>query len=274
LPFPKNIFQVWFQGYENIKDEKFIENIKNWKKLNPDWNYKLLNDTDLEYSCKNYSLNCLQAYKKAKSMHTKIDLGKLVNLYLYGGVIVDMDMYILRSLNYSKYIKKIIKLYEEDNQDIIGLSLGNVATFESYIYVGNPICYNNAIIIASAKNKFIKLFIEKIIEKIENLEHINISNFEYINKTSGPKSFNNYINKNIKNNLSKIITIPCNVFEPCKANKSCIITDETISLHVFEMSWLPVYLKGLYIFYLDYSHILILLLILIIIYIFYKLFKR
>jgi len=274
LPFPKNIFQVWFQGYENIKDKKFIENIKNWKRLNPDWNYKLLNDTDLEYSCKNYSLNCLQAYKKAKSMHTKIDLGKLVNLYLQGGIMVDMDMYILRSLEYSKYIKNIIKSYEKDGKNIVGLSLANVDKFESYIYIGKPIFYNNAVIISSPKNEFIKLLIDKIIDNIENLEHINISNFEYINKTSGPIIFNNYINQNITNNISEIINIPYNVFEPCRANKSCIITDETISLHVFEMSWLPVYLKSICVFYLDYSHILILLLILIIIYIFYKLFKR
>lgn len=274
MSFPKNIFQVWFQGYENIKDEKFIENIKNWKRLNPNWNYKLLKDVDLEKSCKIYSLKCLNAYKKAKSMHTKIDLGKLVNLYLYGGIMVDMDMYILRSLEYSKYVKNIIDSYEKDGKNIVGLSLVNVSTFESYIYIGYPIIYNNAVIISSPKNEFIKLLIEKIISNIEQLESINISKYEYINKTSGPIIFNKYINENITNNLSEIITIPYNVFEPCKANKSCIITNETISLHAFENSWLPNYLKTIFIFYINYKDILIFLLILIIIYIFYKLFKR
>jgi mannosyltransferase OCH1-like enzyme len=254
--FVKNIYQVWFQGCENVKDEKFKQNIKNWEILNPDWNYFCLNEFDLQNACALYSNECLNAYNKIDSMHVKIDLGKMVFLYLYGGIIVDMDMYILRSLDFSVYVNDIINYYNETGKDIIGLSLNNVNLFESLIINGTKKTYGNAVLIASPKNEIIKGWVDLIINNILELpSKPNQNKFDIVNKTSGPKVFNKYI-QSIKQNNSKIIDIPFNIFEPCLINGNCYITNDTISIHKFELSWVPDIYKNLLTIYYDYKLII------------------
>ena len=110
--FPKNIFQVWFQGYENITNNIYKQNMNNWQLLNPDWNYKCVNDSDLRKASELFSVECLNAYNNAKFMHAKIDLGKLLLIYLYGGIMIDMDMAPLRKLSSSKYVNDVISFYD------------------------------------------------------------------------------------------------------------------------------------------------------------------
>ena len=158
--FQKNIFQVWFQGYENISKKDYIENSKNWKILNSTWNYYCIDDKFLESTCLKFSKECYDIYKSLPAMHMKIDLGRYVVLYIYGGIYVDMDAYALRSLDYSKYINNLIDEYETKNNHIIGLSKIKTNFIESYFFVRKPIILNNAIMMSSKENPVLKNFIE------------------------------------------------------------------------------------------------------------------
>lgn len=239
--FQKNIFQVWFQGYENIENKTYLENVKNWEKLNPEWNYFLLNSKDLEENCSQFSERCVNAYRKAKYMHSKIDLGKVVTLYLNGGIMIDMDMYILRSLDYSKYVNKIIDEYNNNENDIMAISEIPISKIESIVKFGKKKAYNNAVIISSPGNELLKKYIYRMIYNIENYKKSN-SQFDYINNTTGPDVFNKYIYKKVKRN--RIIELPSEVFEPYNiTNDSIKINDDTISIHIFNQSWTPSYIK-------------------------------
>jgi mannosyltransferase OCH1-like enzyme len=233
--FNKNIYQVWYQGYENIENKSYKENIKNWKILNPDWNYNLLSDTELQIACATYSKECITAYNKAEAMHTKIDLGKLVMVYLYGGIMVDMDMYALRSLEISRQIKEIIKNYEDNGEDIIGLSLSNVNIIESYLLNNTSIMHNNAMVISSPKNKFLKLLIDYIINNIDTYSGKGLDKSIYVQYTTGPRIFNQFVNNN--KNSSKIISFDYKLFEPCIFGNECDIDTNTIAIHIYEGSW-------------------------------------
>lgn len=236
--FPKNIFQVWYQGYNNLSQSKFKENVKNWKLLNDDWNYNFLDGSNLEAACEAYSEDCLTAYNKFNTLHVKVDLGKIVMLYLYGGIMIDMDMYALRSLKFSKVVNDIIEEYEQNNKPIMGVSKSAGNFVERMIQT-----YGNAVMISSPKNPLLKEWIDLVIFRLLNSPQ-NSGDYFIISTTCGPLMFSNFIKENLGNNVySKIVEIDYTIFEPCLLDGKCDITDDTISVHKFELSWIPKKIK-------------------------------
>ncbi len=245
--FNKNIFQVWFQGIDNLTDLTFKQNVKNWKLLNPDWNYYCFNDSDLRKLCYIYSQQCGKAYDNAQYMHAKIDLGRFVCLYLKGGIMIDMDMYVLRSLNSLHNIDAFINTKEH----IIGVSKMNLNFIESFIYSGKSESYNNAVILSTVNNPLIKIWIDQMVDNILNIKDPYTNSSIYISMTTGPNLFNKIFTKqNIL--LSKIIVYPNTIFEPCEPVGYCNIKKDSISIHKFELSWLPNELKILTQLYFKY----------------------
>lgn len=246
--FQKNIYQVWYQGCDKIDNKIFIENKKNWELLNKDWNYKCLSNEDLRKACKLFSDECLEIYDSLYIMHAKIDLGRYVILYLYGGMYVDMDAYILRGLSNCEYVSKIINIYEEERKHVIGVSKLDLLSFEQKIF-GK---FNNAIMISSQYNPVLKNFINYILKNCKKYKNYKNNPDIYIQLTTGPYSFNSFFMK--KDNLkdSYIEDIPYYVFEPCNIVGNCKINKDTISIHRFELSWLSENLKNLAILYFKY----------------------
>jgi mannosyltransferase OCH1-like enzyme len=240
--FNKNIFQVWYQGCQNISNENFKTNINNWKILNPDWNYYCLDDAALATACKEYSDECYEIYKSCSIMHNKIDLARYVLIYLYGGIYVDMDAYILRPLNSSSILNELIQTYEKENIPTIGLSQLNINPVESMIMVQNRNMINNAIMISSPKNPLLKKFIEYILENLRKNKSSslkNITSLFSVNLTTGPVALNYFFNNNNNDTQSsKIFYFPPSNFEPCDFNNHCVINESTMSIHMFEQSWL------------------------------------
>jgi mannosyltransferase OCH1-like enzyme len=236
-----------------MNKNEYKENSKNWKDLNPNWNYHCIDDKFLEKSCLNFSKKCYNIYKNLKTMHMKIDLGRYVVLYLYGGIYSDMDAYILRSLNYSKYINKLIDIYENTNSHILGLSKVNTNLIESYFFVQKSIILNNAVMISSKNNPVLKNFIKFTLKKIQQNKNFYNNDFLKINNTTGPIIFNQFFSSNNKKlNNSKIIVFDSAIFEPCDLSGCCKITNETICIHLFEKSWIPTNFK---LFIYIYSYI-------------------
>lgn len=248
--FKKNIFQIWFQGYNNITNPEFKTNIRNWKEMNSEWNYKCLDEYDLERLCQEYGKKCYEAYKKTHNMHTKIDLGRMVVMYLRGGIFVDMDMFAFRPLRYSKELNDLIN---SKKANILGLSKIYTHPLENLIAYQIYELYNNAVIISSKGNLILKKLIDEYIKNIirtPNSKHM--IDYMYVNQTTGPKAFNKIIQPLI-NNIDKtkhdIKIFDYTVFEPCELNGKCNINKNTISIHRFEMSWMPKWGKELIIIY-------------------------
>lgn len=243
--FPKNIFQVWYQGCDTITKNNFLENIKNWKNMNKYWNYRCVDDKFLEQSCLQFSKECYDAYKLANVMHIKIDLGRYVLIYLYGGIYIDMDAYILRGLDTSDYVNQVIDIYEKDNKNVLAISQASTTSLESYFTVQYSKTLNNAIMMSSPKNPVLEKFIKQTIQKINDNYSENVlgksteNSAIYVSKTTGPFMFN-YFFQNL-NNLtnSELVIFPPHVFEPCDLEQHCTINDKTVSIHLFEQSWIP-----------------------------------
>lgn len=247
--FNKNIFVCWLQGSEHLnthpKASIFNENIKNWQLLNPDWKVQLVTDEDFRKACKTISKECLELYDSFELIHLKIDLGRYVMLYLYGGIYVDMDMYVLRGLETSN---KITELLDKASQGIhvLGLSTLNLSMQESFVFVGRPNVINNAMMISSVKNPLLFMCIQTIITKSHKYQ--NSSTFSKISNSTGPVFINKFFSKFIDHPLSKtkfhIEVFPHYYFEPSPPIGHSDIREETIAIHKMEMSWVPSHLKN------------------------------
>lgn len=227
-----NIFQVWFQGCSNLTDPRFIENAKNWKLMNPEWNYYCVSDRDLAKACSMYSDECAQVYASLPKMHMKIDLGRYVLVYLFGGLYVDMDAYATRSLNYSKYIRRCMQISK--SKHVIGISNLQLNKIEQYV---GGIVYNNAIVLCSPKNPVMKRFISHVLYNCKRYSGLRSAEFS-VHYSTGPASFNKFFG-NPRNLIgTEIVVFPKTVFEPCDVTGLCVPNGDTVSLHQFEWSWI------------------------------------
>ncbi len=243
--FNKNIYQVWFQGCEKVVAPEFIENMKNWKLLNPDWTYHCLNDSDLRKMCYSYSQKCGEAYDASQFMHAKIDLGRVVSIYLNGGIMIDMDMYILRSLNSLPEIKQFM----ETQEHLLGVSKLNLNAFESLVYSRSLESFNNAVMISTKFNDTLKMWIDNMVNNILTVQNKKYTNSGlYIFDTTGPNLFS----KTIANSKGKLVVFDNTIFEPCETFGKCNIKNNTISIHKFELSWVPKELQFLMKGYFQY----------------------
>ena len=204
--------------------------------MNPDWNYNFVDDNDLKNACSQFSQECRDVYDSFDLLHLKVDFGRYVILYLNGGIYADMDMYIFRPLDSSKYIKNIIK--DADAFDnVIGVGKVNLNTVESFIFSSTSFSINNGYMISTPKNPILKKLIELIISKAKKYNNSGISSFDKMNLITGPTVINNFFHKNLKNRLCKIVLIPHYVFEPCTMDNICEITNDTVAMHIFASSW-------------------------------------
>ena len=238
--FQKNIFIVWYQTDISSIKQIYLDNIKNWQVLNPDWKVKLLDQNDLRNACKKFSDTCVETYDSFNLMHLKIDLGRYAHLYLYGGIYVDIDCYAFRSLDTSKYINSLVNEYNKTNKSFLGLSTVNLNTLESLVFTFNSITINNAIMMSNKGN----LVLKKLINSVSN--NGLYSNFNQIQYTTGPIFINNFFNKT--HTESTVVLFPHTVFEPTPPlGNDCYsdITDDTIAIHQFTMSWISPELQTL-----------------------------
>jgi hypothetical protein len=87
---PKILHFIWVGGSEN----SFLDNMKTYKKHNPDWELKLWTDHNLP------KLMNQKIYDSIPVPATKADLLRIELLYRYGGVYVDIDSICKRPIDF------------------------------------------------------------------------------------------------------------------------------------------------------------------------------
>lgn len=259
----KIIHQIWFQGYENIP-EKYISNINQLKEYNKDFKYILWDDKSLKELAKRYSNDCYTIYMNYKYMHQKIDLGRYLVLYFYGGISVDMDIFCNIGLS---------TIYDNLDQsyDIVVSKIPSSLFY--YIFRMTTLFVNNAIIISfREKSEILLKIINEILQQKCNEEE---SQIYCINKTTGPDIFNDLIRKYKDSVLfldHGIIEMSCfDTIENCLEKNN----NKKSLYHIYEMSWINPFLAKLWKIYMNYNYFFIfdLLVLFIIFYTIYKLFK-
>jgi len=205
---PKVIHYCWFGGKE--KPELIKKCMKSWEENLPDykiieWNEKNFNIEEFDFTQKAY---------KAKKWAFVADYCRIWVLYNQGGIYLDTDMEVLKSLD--KFIK---------NESFVGIERDKII--------------NAAILGAKAKNEFIKKILnyyDKInfINYIDDLDKITIPNIitqlAIGEGCEGDKDVENV--RNIITVYSKEYFYPKN-----HSWERANITENTYTIHHYEGSW-------------------------------------
>ncbi|MDA4846017.1 glycosyltransferase [Hoeflea poritis] len=85
---PKIIHQTWRD--ENIPGE-YSELVDSWKRLNPDWEYRLWTDEDLDELVGKHFPEFLEQFRGYPNPVQRADAGRYMLLYIHGGVYADLD---------------------------------------------------------------------------------------------------------------------------------------------------------------------------------------
>lgn len=126
----KNIFQTWNTRQLN---SVIASKINSFRKMNPEYNYFLFIDEEIDSFVNLYFKGPIaEAYNKLNIIVAKVDLWRLLILYAYGGVYLDMDSSIDRPL------KELI----QDQDDAIITAEGNPGVYVQWALIykkGHPI---------------------------------------------------------------------------------------------------------------------------------------
>lgn len=175
---PKIIHYFWF-GKKELP-EIFYKCIESWKKYCPDYEIKLWTEENFDVNIAPY---CKQAYEKQKYAYVS-DYARLYTLYNYGGIYLDIDAEILKSLD-TLLTNECFMGFEDRGQVAPGLIIGSTKNNETIEEILNiydrferfPSKKHDICVITT--NYLIKNKKLQIDDKIQKLEGITIYPKEY-----------------------------------------------------------------------------------------------
>lgn len=214
---PKVTHQVWFQGWGNLP-EKYRDDTEKLSILNANWEHMKWDEEGLRAECKKFSPEALAKFEGFPHMIQKVDFGRYIVLYNYGGVSVDCDAECLRPLEKTPGI---------DRYDII-LCKNSLNKLEnkvaSFGLTKDLVVMNNATICCSKEHPLMKQFIEFLIENESWNEDLLLDT----QLKTGPLITSIFFNKF----LDDIHIVDSDIFEPFgNVNKRTVLN------HKYDQSW-------------------------------------
>lgn len=235
---PRITHQIWFQGWDKLPD-KFHDNVQKLHILNRDWNHMKWDEQSLRLECQKLGEPYLKKFDSFDQMILKIDYGRYVVLYNYGGISVDTDMFPLKPLHH------IPELHT--SEFIIG---------DAAFPLGKVGIKNNAVLCVRRHHPIMKDVIDTIVRSTK-IKRDYLSKELQTNAETGPPFLSSLLEKY----KGKITVISHIYFEPCLAtNMYCTIHPDAILDHRHAQSWKssPVQLIEVLFFYVFYNWIWIL----------------
>jgi mannosyltransferase OCH1-like enzyme len=212
---PKKIHQVWLGGkfpekYKRIRDT--------WIEKNPDWEYKLWTDDDID----EFKLENIEQFNKINNLGAKSDIFRYEILYRYGGLYIDTDFECLKSFNDLTYLD---------------FFTGTGHKIEPEVF--------NGLIACTPRHNLIR-------KMIDGIKVVETNNFDKIMALTGPLYFSSVFFEYVKNTDERIVVFPTTFFYPLPAifrhsvrednNESRdivkrFLTDKSYCVHLWYTSW-------------------------------------
>jgi hypothetical protein len=215
---PKITHQIWFQGWDNLPG-KYIKNAESLLILNQNWEHKKWDEQSLRKECGNFSSEALAKFDSFPNMFQKIDFGRYVTVYNYGGVSIDCDAECLAPL---EQVPRILK------ENLIVSKWAEKSKLEAWLchrgLCQDEIMLNNSTIISEKCHPLLKKFIEFL---IENKASDTDPQF-LVEITTGPVIMSIFFN----NFLDDIFILDPEILEPWGR-----ITSRTVINHHYAVSW-------------------------------------
>lgn len=182
----KIIHFIWVDKYDLFNTNviipiKYEKNIDNWKKIYNDWTIKVWNGNDLKNLIDNINNKNIQnTFFNYKHFISKLDFIRFLILYLYGGLYIDCDIYLLKKYDFSLHNNLV--MVKEPNINV------------KNNYPGYDFVISNSMIYSYKNNNNILKILEGFINRIHfEKEHILLS--------TGPASLRHIYNELDKNDI-------------------------------------------------------------------------
>ena len=224
---PKIIHMTW--KCEELPQD-FHEIREYWKKLNPEYEFRLWTDDDNRKLIEEQFPYFLETYDSYERNIQRVDAVRYCILYLYGGLYIDLDYLPIRPI--------------DDFLDDCKVVLGKEPPFAEKRAKKDKIV-SNAFMATTARNKF---FLQVINEMIENRHHFNHLYEETgVLYTTGPfmltKMYDNWHEKEDIKLLDSSYFLPLHVFEieemyaTGKLENAKEKLSNAIAIHLFCGTW-------------------------------------
>ncbi len=212
---PKITHRIWFQGWDKVPS-KFHQNIKDLEEQNPDFEHKTWDEDSMRKECEQLGKPYLDKYDSLPLMIMKVDYGRYVVLYRYGGISIDMDMKPMRPLNGTPGL---------DKEEMIVSKLPNPVGYTGYL--------NNAMFAVRPKCPIIKEMIDECTRSTKTQSDY-LNKELYLDSETGPS----FVNRMLEKHRKRIKVLEPDYFEPCySVDPVCKPTKKTILEHKHTMSW-------------------------------------
>lgn len=213
---PKVTHQIWMQGWDKLP-EKFHENVQRLHELNPEFEHKQWTDATLREECATLGPEYLAKYDSFTILMSRVDFGRYVILYKYGGISVDTDMESLRPL-----------------RDTPGLDTYDCMISASAVFPKFCNLVNSALIICTQHHPVMKHIIDTIATDTSVPSNYPLQEL-YVTSTTGPV----FMSSIIYRFPDKIHLLDNKYFEPCfSGDMFCSNMDDSIMNHRHELSWM------------------------------------
>jgi len=190
---PKIIHQIWLGGKFPAKYQEFTNT---WLEKNPDWEWKLWTDDDVE----DFGIKNIKQFNDAPNLGMKSDIFRYEILYRHGGLYIDTDFECIKSFDDLTYLD----------------------FFTGTGHLGEPEMFNGLIGCKPQHN-----IMKSLIDGISNID-TNIKDFNKIMYATGPKYlskiFFDYIQKNPK---EKVVLFPTKFFYSLPAVMRFAVRNDT-----------------------------------------------
>jgi len=225
------------QGWDKLP-EKFHENVRLLEEHNPDFEHRRWDEEGLRAECEKLGKPYLDKFNSLEEMIMRVDYGRYVVLYQYGGISVDTDMKSLKSLSQTPGIETDTFIVSQTAASL----LLPMSAFNSL--------YNNAIFLVRPKHPIMKEIIDECTKSTKTRKDYPLKEL-YVDGETGPS----FISKALEKHQKNIKVIDAKYFEPCfSMDPYCKIPEPTILDHKHQNSWInPLFRMGItFIFFLYY----------------------
>lgn len=214
---PKVTHQIWFQGWAELPS-KYYRDVEMLSFLNQNWEHMKWDEESLRAECKKFGPDALTKFDGFPTMIQKVDFGRYIVLYNYGGVSLDCDVECLRPFD---------KIPGIDKYDII-VCKNSLTRLENKVttfgLAEDLVVINNATLCCAKEHPLMKSFIEFLIQN----ESWNDNSMLDTQVKTGPVILSVFFNKF----LDDILVLDSDVFEPYgNVNKRTVLN------HRYEQSW-------------------------------------
>ena len=213
---PKITHQIWLQGWDKLP-EKYQENVRLLSEMNPDFEHKRWDEESLRAECSKLGKPYVEKFDSFEHFIMKVDFGRYVVLYNYGGISIDTDMKPLKPLQNTPGL---------DTEEFMVSRLPFPVNMTGFL--------NNAIFVVRPKHPLMKEIVDAIMMSKKRLSDYATQEL-YIDGETGPS----FINGIIKKHEKQVKILDNEYFEPCySVDPYCEVPEKSILDHQHTMSWI------------------------------------